>query len=248
VPSAARNDVRRTPPAGQCPQPGAAPLPADPYRSHCRKDLLPFVPAEARSVLSVGCGRGATEAELVRRGIEVVGIELDPLAAVAAHQHGVIVLEGEAGQLHSELTQRRFDCLIYGDILEHLLDPLAVLRSHVALLEPGGTVIVSVPNFRHISVFVQLFLRGHVRYADAGIFDRTHVRITTRKMVLAWFAECNLHPVCCRFNVARRRDMLVSACLLGLPVEFLAGQVIVVGRKPHSDASWPPPGSPRPGS
>jgi 2-polyprenyl-3-methyl-5-hydroxy-6-metoxy-1,4-benzoquinol methylase len=203
----------------------------DPYRSFCRTDLLVFVPDDVRTVLSVGCARGATEAALVKQGVTVVGIELDSVAAAIARQRGVTVLEGDASGFVPELNRWRFDCLFYADILEHLPDPLAVLRRHADLLKPGGVVVVSVPNFRHFSVFVSLFVRGRVRYADAGILDKTHLRITTRKTVLDWFAHAGIETVLWRYNLSRRRDMLMSRCSLGLLNEFIAQQIIVVGKK-----------------
>jgi SAM-dependent methyltransferase len=202
-----------------------------------RGDILAVVPASVRRVLSVGCATGATEAVLAKRGMSVVGIELNPAAAAAARARGLTVIEGNANAIQSELNGYRFDCLIYADVLEHLPDPVSVLRSHIALLDPGGTVIVSVPNFRHYSVFAALFLRGHIRYADAGIFDRTHVRITTRKLMLEYFRDCGIEPLVTKYTMARNHHQLISACMLGLADEFIASQVLVVGRKAPFRAS-----------
>lgn len=124
-----------------------------------------------------------------------------------------------------------YDCIIYGDVLEHIPDPLSVLQRHVASLKKNGTVIVSVPNFRHYSVLRQLFVHGHVRYADAGILDRTHLRITTRKMVLEWFELAGLILTFLKYILPRRRYKLISAASLGLLREFLATQILAVGRK-----------------
>jgi O-antigen biosynthesis protein len=211
------------------------------YYSRCRHDVLALVPPTARTILSVGCAAGATEGELVRRGVTVVGVELDPVAAAAARERGVHVIEGDAGALHPDLAQWRFDCLIYADVLEHLLDPVAVLRAHLAHLLPGGTVVISVPNFRHITVFVQLFLRGHVRYVDAGILDRTHVRLTTRRLVLQWLTECGLTILHSKYIMHRRRDRWLAASLASLADEFIASQVIVVAKKAApaaGDRAW----------
>lgn len=202
------------------------------YFNHFRGDVLRHVPDSARVVLSIGCGAGATEGELVKRGVEVVGIELDPAAATVARSRGIVVFQGDVCKIHEELDNFSFDCLIYADLLEHLLDPVEVLSTHVQRLVPGGVVVVSVPNFRHHSVFRQLFLRGWVPYAQAGIFDRTHVRLTTRKMVCDWFRQTGLLPVSCEYRISRRREKLISACLFGLACEFLASQLILTGRKP----------------
>lgn len=202
------------------------------YFVHLRTDVLAMVPGSARSFLSVGCGSGRTEAELIKRGCRVTGIELDPQAAEAARGNGLEVLTGDVNQINADLAGRSFDCLIYADVLEHIADPVAVLRSHAALLAPGGCAIVSVPNFRHLSVFKQLFLQGHIRYTDAGIFDRTHLRITTRRMIEEWFREVGLTTDATELRLWRKRDELLNTCTLGLFREFLAYQAILRGIKP----------------
>ncbi|MGC1274996.1 MAG: methionine biosynthesis protein MetW [Planctomycetaceae bacterium] len=201
------------------------------YYAHCRNDILAEVPAAARNILSIGCGAGATEGELVRAGARVVGIEMNPSAAAAARRRGLVVIEGDAGAASAKLADERFDCLIYADILEHLTDPVAVLQSHVGLLEPGGTVIISVPNFRYHAVARDLFLKGHVRYTDSGIFDRTHVRMTTCRMVEEWLGLVGLVRTGLNYRIAMRRERMLNAVSLGVLREFLARQVIVVATK-----------------
>ncbi len=201
------------------------------YFVHLRTDVLAMIPESARSILSVGCGSGRTEAELVKRGCRVTGIELDEDAAEAARGHGLDMLTGDVNQINARLADRRFDCLLYADVLEHIADPVAILREHVARLNPGGCVIVSVPNFRHHSVFRQLFLQGHIRYTDAGIFDRTHLRITTRRMVEEWFGVVGLRTDKVNYRLWRRRNELLDTCTLRLFREFLAYQVILRGVK-----------------
>jgi SAM-dependent methyltransferase len=168
---------------------------------------------------------------LIQRGAEVVGIELDPIAAKAAEQKGLRVLQGDAAAVSAALREEWFDCLIYADVLEHLPDPLALLSAHVQHLQVGGQVIVSVPNFRNYKVFWHLFVKGRIPSWDEGIFDRTHLRITTRKLVLDWFDACGLEPTRSRYPIYGRRDRLVSAGLLGLAREFIAVQVILAGIK-----------------
>lgn len=201
------------------------------YYGWMRGDLLVYVPSSTRNVLSVGCGGGATEAELIKNDVSVVGIELDQSAAERARDRGIEVIVGDASKIDDELGSRRFDCIMYADVLEHIADPVAVLQRHVKRLDPGGTVIISVPNFRHYSVFWQLFVRGHVHYRDAGIFDRTHLRLTTRRMIMEWLGQVGLDVVTFHLKLGPRRRFL-SYCTLGLTREFLAKQLIVVGRKP----------------
>lgn len=201
------------------------------YYGRLRDEILRLVPPNARRVLSVGCGAGVTEGELVKKGVEVVGIEMNADAAHSARARGLMVIEGDAADVSQELENRCFDCLIYADVLEHIADPVAILRVHMPLLNNGGSVIISVPNFRHFSVVAQLFGRGHIRYTDAGILDRTHVRLTTRRMVQEWFAEVGLRPVAMVYRMSQRREKVLAHCSLGLLREFVARQVIVVAQK-----------------
>lgn len=189
------------------------------------------VPPDAKAVLSVGCGAGRTEAELVKRGVKVVGVEINPDAAKIARERGVTVLEGDATKIDVNIGYEPYDYIIYADIMEHLPDPVGMLKRHVRSLKAGGTVYVSIPNFRNFSVFWQLFILGRIRYQDAGILDKTHLRITTRKMVIEWLDQAGLVLTSYHYSIPGRRNRLISACLFGLAREFIAAQIGLVARK-----------------
>lgn len=161
-----------------------------------------------------------------------MGVEINPDAAKIARQRRLtVLLEGDASNINVNIGYEPYDYIIYADILEHLPDPVSVLKRHVQSLKAGGTVYVSVPNFRHYSVFWQLFIRGRIRYQDAGVLDRTHLRFTTRKMVIEWFDQAGLDISSYRYDIPGRRNRLISACLLGLAREFIATQIVLIGRK-----------------
>jgi GT2 family glycosyltransferase/2-polyprenyl-3-methyl-5-hydroxy-6-metoxy-1,4-benzoquinol methylase len=150
------------------------------YYGHARPEVAALVPAGARRVLDVGCGRGALGKLLKasRPGLEVRGIE--PNAEAAARARGVLddVLVGFAESPLPEGWPRP-DCVIFADVLEHLVDPWSVLRRYREVLEPGGSLVVSVPNVAHRSVLGPL-MRGRWDYVPAGVLDRTHLRFFTR--------------------------------------------------------------------
>jgi 2-polyprenyl-3-methyl-5-hydroxy-6-metoxy-1,4-benzoquinol methylase len=195
-------------------------------------DVISAVPPDAKVALSVGCAAGRTEAELVKRGIKVVGVEINHDAAEIARQRGLHILEGDVSEVEVDINEGLYDFIIYADILEHLPDPVNILRRHLKYLKPGGGVFVSIPNFRHYSVFWKLFMQGQIKYEDAGILDRTHLRITTRRMVLDWFDKVGLIPVSCNYNIFGRRNKLLSLCSLGLAKEFIAHHISCLGKKP----------------
>ena len=144
-------------------------------------DLLDRMPLNARVVLDVGCGGGALAAAYRRRNprARLFGIERDPEAAALAgsRMERVYRVDVEADPLPfaADLPPGSVDCLIYGDVLEHLRDPWAVLRRQVSALAPDGVVLICMPNVDHWS-FADRLLRGTWDYEEQGLFDRTHLR------------------------------------------------------------------------
>lgn len=152
------------------------------YFAHVRKDIEPLLPERSGSVLELGCGGGATLAWLkaTGRARHTTGVELCAQPAAVARERVDRLIEGDLGQVIDQLQRGSFDLVLCLDVLEHLVDPWAEVKRIHALLRPGGTLIVSLPNVRHHSVVLPLLLAGIWRYEDAGIMDRTHLRFFTR--------------------------------------------------------------------
>jgi SAM-dependent methyltransferase len=155
------------------------------YPDAANVDLLSRIPLDARVVLEVGCGTGALGAEFKRRNpaCRYLGIEPDPEAARIAMQRLDETATGDVEAEPLPFGPGPFDCIIYGDSLEHLRDPWALLRRHAAALAEDGVVLICMPNAEHWSLTERL-LRGTFDYEPAGLFDRTHLR---------WFTVENTH-------------------------------------------------------
>ena len=141
-----------------------------------------YVPLAARSVLDVGCLAGGFGQLLKARrpSIEVWGIEADPGAAGIARSRLDHVIEGRYPDV---VPMRRFDCVVFNDVLEHLADPWAAVERATLLLSPGGVVVASIPNVRYYAVSWSLLTRGKWEYGDGGVLDRTHLRFFTRQTI-----------------------------------------------------------------
>jgi 2-polyprenyl-3-methyl-5-hydroxy-6-metoxy-1,4-benzoquinol methylase len=142
-------------------------------------------------ILEVGCATGYLGGSLVAHGHHVVGVEPDAASAELAAR---ALDEVWNGGLHDYLAthpEARFDVLLFGDVLEHLVDPADALRRAMPHLRDGGTVVVSLPNIAHGSVRAML-LEGRFDYEDRGILDRTHLRFFTRDGIARLFAETGL--------------------------------------------------------
>lgn len=153
------------------------------YYSNANPDLLAKVPVTARRVLEIGCGTGgfARAYRDINPACEYWGVELFADAAAEARTvlDHVVIGSIESADVVAALDEargdRRFDVLIFGDVLEHLLDPWTVLETLRARMEPGAVVCVCVPNVGHWTL-VREQLLGRWNYADAGLLDRTHLR------------------------------------------------------------------------
>jgi 2-polyprenyl-3-methyl-5-hydroxy-6-metoxy-1,4-benzoquinol methylase len=152
-----------------------------------REDLAERVPEGARSVLDVGCSRGATAAALRERGVErIVGIEPDPEDAAAAARAYDRVFASRLEDVGEDLDGA-FDAILFGDVLEHLADPSDALCRVRPWLSARGAVVASVPNAGHWSVVADL-LRGRFDYVPYSVLSGTHLRLFTRRTLEDLFA------------------------------------------------------------
>jgi 2-polyprenyl-3-methyl-5-hydroxy-6-metoxy-1,4-benzoquinol methylase len=159
------------------------------YYSLAREGMLKYVPEASRRVLDVGCGAGFFGGALkqMSAGREVWGIEINPTAAGEAKDKIDKVLVGDVESVMKGLPEGYFDCAVFNDVLEHLVDPEAVLRELKRHLTPDGTVVCSIPNVRYFPVLFRLILRKEWRYVDNGVLDRTHLRFFTIKSIKEMF-------------------------------------------------------------
>ena len=150
------------------------------YYRNVRPELLRQVPEGVQRVLDVGCGGGELGRALKDRGVPtVVGIEVVERAWQMAKTvlDDALLANIERDELPFE--DNYFDCIICGDVLEHLVDPTEALRKLSRILAPGGVFIISIPNVRFFTV-VHMLVHGRWKYEDAGIMDRTHLRFFTK--------------------------------------------------------------------
>lgn len=96
-----------------------------------------------KSLLDIGCGYGFFLQYAQGYVESVTGVELDPAVAAIAQASGLPVLHRSAESLLGEDT---YDCIVLCDVLEHLRDPLIILKLCHSLLNPHGVLYVQVPN------------------------------------------------------------------------------------------------------
>jgi len=109
--------------------------------------LLEWSGVRSGRVLDVGCMFGFLLDEAKRAGMKTHGIELSPGAAEAATAKGHAVFTGTIEAFSAAHPGLRFDAIFAQHVLEHVPDPRAFLAVARAMLEPGGTLAICVPNF-----------------------------------------------------------------------------------------------------
>jgi len=143
--------------------------------------LFDLIPAHCKSVLEIGCASGRLGEAVKQRngGVFYVGVEVVEAAAeIAKNRLDEVHVANVESFDWSRLDGRRFDCIVFGDVLEHLIDPKKTLQAAARFLGQKGSVVCCLPNVGHWSIITGL-IEGRWDYADSGLLDRTHLRFFT---------------------------------------------------------------------
>jgi SAM-dependent methyltransferase len=95
-------------------------------------------------LLEVGCGDGTRLAEFQRLGWTVEGQEVDSIAAERAIARGLRVQLGPLTGL--ALAANSFDAVVLNHVIEHVPEPVPLLRECRRLLKPSGCLLAVTPN------------------------------------------------------------------------------------------------------
>jgi 2-polyprenyl-3-methyl-5-hydroxy-6-metoxy-1,4-benzoquinol methylase len=170
-------------------------------------------------VLDVGCGFASTSEYVAKLGNRVVGIEESAAAAAVARERIAEVVEADlqkSDAVRHAIGERRFDTIIFADVLEHLPWPAGVLRDYLTFLNDSGTVIISVPNVGLWSVRLSI-MAGRFQYQDTGVLDRTHLCFFTRRSAVQMIETAGLETIRRTYNPGLVRPFVPLAKKLLAP-------------------------------
>jgi len=104
--------------------------------------IIPY--KEKGKILDVGCGSGQLIEWLKRHGWEVYGVDISSKAAKEANKRGLNVFHGEL--IDVKFPKNFFDTVIASQVLEHVMNPMKLLREINRILKQDALLIVGVPN------------------------------------------------------------------------------------------------------
>lgn len=185
------------------------------YESPVLLELVGMVGAGQDRVLDIGTGTGANLGALAAAGHQVTGLTISQSEATVCRAEGFDVVVADAETPPLPFASGSFDVIFMSHVLEHLRDPVTLLRALPPLLSEGGSIYVALPNAVYYKQRLD-FARGRFRYSETGIMDRTHLRF---------------------FDLESAKDLIVSAGFQ-IDEERVVGGVPSLGLRSRAQAIW----------
>ncbi|MBC8394394.1 MAG: class I SAM-dependent methyltransferase [Deltaproteobacteria bacterium] len=160
------------------------------YYENPRFEMLNYIPENCKRSVEFGCGTGGFSSLLkTERNAEAWAVEIHKESADEAATKLDRVINADAMQGVEELPDAFFDCAVFLDVLEHLVDPYELLRRIKTKIRPDSVIICSIPNIRYYRAFKKYVFGGDWKYEDHGVMDKTHLRFFTKKSLIRVFSS-----------------------------------------------------------
>ena len=148
------------------------------------------------TLLDVGCNAGINISWIHSQypQAEYYGVDILPDAVSQARQkcpYATILCDNIEDMI--TIKNEYFDYILLLDVLQHLSDPLKVLKEMKKLLKPNGIIIATIPNLMHASVLKLLLEQGLFTYSETGLLDYDHKHLFTYAEIVNMFKKANLN-------------------------------------------------------
>jgi SAM-dependent methyltransferase len=202
-------------------------------------------------VLEVGCGAGLMLAAFRKRGWTVLGIERNEVVAETARR--ALGLEIVATPVEELCVDLRFDLIILFQVLEHIGEPVPLLRECARRLAPGGRLVTSVPNFSSWQSrfagpsWLHLDVPRHLVHYTPRTLQETVERGGLKLVELSFaspehdpygWVESTISRLTGRANTLTRFLMGLDSFGPAVLLSFVLGAVLVVPATLLAGASW----------
>jgi len=202
----------------------------DPYPKHYFEqedvEISGLIPPGARSLLSVGCGWGATEAALAKSGLQVAAIPLDPVIGACAQAMGLECTPPGCDAALQQLKGRKFDALLISNLLHLVEDPAGLISVFLSLLSENGSVIVRIPNVARRSPVLSK-MQGEKRDGAIGNSATANAFRSSKGALLSWCEAAGLRARSIA-GIYRGRSKRWQRITFGLVDRWLASDIVAV--------------------
>lgn len=117
------------------------------------------VSPEAIRILDLGCGSGRIGKNMLDLGYQVAGLDFSEEAVKKAQARGISAKRANLDESILE-PDNSFDVVWAGDIIEHVFDPMGLLKEVQRILKTDGVLILSIPSDVGIISRIKMLL-GH---------------------------------------------------------------------------------------
>jgi len=162
------------------------------YYEDRNPELLRMVPEGAATILSIGCGWGATEVALKQRGAQVTALPLDSVIGASVAAQGIEVVSGTLAECAQSLSRRTFDCVLISNLLHLLHSPWSVLQEYATFVKKGGVLIVAGYNFDFFPTMLRRRL-GIGDYRKLRDFNQSGIHAESVTRVNRELEQAGLH-------------------------------------------------------
>jgi SAM-dependent methyltransferase len=175
-------------------------------------------------VLDVGAGRGDLGVVLGRLGWQVTGLEPSADACDRGRSRGLEMVQGTLETADPVELGAAYDAVVFQHSLEHLVEPKDDLDRARGLLQRGGLLLVSLPNFGSWqsrsfgSAWFQLDLPRHRAHFTAAGLERLLRRCGFEKAELTTSTTADSLPMSLQYRLFGRRRVR-----RGLPLYLMFG-------------------------
>ena len=130
-------------------------------------------------ILECGCATGYMTKymkEKLNCTVDIIDIDSESVekASVYASDAKCYDLDDSYWFIYFYNKRDKYDYILFADVLEHLRNPMDVLKDASRLLKDGGKIIISIPNICHNDILVRMFY-DHFNYSSLGLLDNTHI-------------------------------------------------------------------------
>jgi 2-polyprenyl-3-methyl-5-hydroxy-6-metoxy-1,4-benzoquinol methylase len=127
------------------------------------EDFLPILEGNEK-IIDLGCGHGGVSHELIKRGFDVYGVEINDEAIISLEQKGFKVFKKDINKPLN--IEEKFNIVLILDVLEHLFDPFFLLNEAKKITKRGGAIIINVPLYFDILDRLKIFFTGSIISLD----------------------------------------------------------------------------------